>query len=410
MLRESVIDAHRFLLHFFDMTQTSVAHLYHSALPFAPQTPLWDMYRTRMKSAEVRILQGHETGWTSLVRTVSSPNWGWVVRYSHDGRMLAVGGWDFSQLFLSGTGERLAELEFDCGHVRSISFSCDDLVLATASGSTIRLWDITSGSLITTLVGDGPDIYSADFHPSIGHLLVAGDGDGRVYIWDVRDSSRSDFNVVGSTGRLCWVQQHEQKRIIVGRKYRGMEMWDVDSLERVQVFSSSLQPYDQIDAVASSDDGSLVASGFRNGMLAIYSTHTGKVLHSHQHSDSIFSVAFSPTALILAFASKEEVFLWFYATDRIVTFTGHSAAVTSVAFSPNGRFIASASWDATFRIWQNGATDPAPDHIHHSDRIYSVHFSNDGQLIISASRDKTVKVWDALTSFLCTTLEGDFDS
>jgi hypothetical protein len=325
-----------------------------------------------------------------------------VVRYSHDGRMLAVGGRDFSQLFLSRTGERLAELEFDRGDVTSISFSCDDLVLATASGSTICLWDVTSGSLITTLVGDGPDIDSADFHPSIGHLLVAGDEDGRVYIWDVRDSSRTDFNVADGTGSLCWVQQRKQKRIIVGCKDGRVEMWDVDSLERVQVFSSS-QSDDSTHVVASSDDGSLVASGSRNGTLAVYSTHTGEVLHSHQHIRPIYSVAFLPTAPILAFASEEEVGLWFYATDCIVTFTGHLDAVNSVAFSPHGRFIASASADHTLRIWETSTTDPAPDNIHHSYEIHHVHFSNDGQLIVSASNDKTVKVWDTLTGTLCAT-------
>jgi WD40 repeat protein len=174
----SVIDGYRFLLYFFDMIQESVAHLYHSALPFAPKTLLWDMYRAQETSVEARILQGREPKWTPLIRTVSLPGWGCVVKYSHDGRMLAVGGRNSSQLFSSGTGERLAELEFGCGEVKSVSFSCDDRILATASGSTIRLWDVSSGSLTTTLFGDGANVYSADFHPYIGHLLVASDQDG----------------------------------------------------------------------------------------------------------------------------------------------------------------------------------------------------------------------------------------
>jgi WD40 repeat protein len=387
------------------MIQSSVAHLYHSALPFAPKTPLWDTYCAQETFLEAQILQGHEPAWTPLIRTVSLPSTGYAAEYSHDGRMLAVGGYNFSQLFLSGTGERLAELESGCGRVVSVSFSCDDRTIATASDGTVRFWDTASGSLITTLVADGAAIWSVDFHPSIGHLLAAGDEVGRVYVWDIRDSSRTDFNVADSTRRLCWVRQREQKRILVSCKAR-MEMWDVDSLqpEEVQVFSSS-QSDDSVHAVASSDDGSLVASGSFFGELAIYSTNTGEVLHSHEHSDWIRSVAFLPTAPILAFAS-DQVFIWFYATDRIVTFTGRSPDVYSVAFSPNGRFIASASEDDTLGIWEVDATDPAPDDIHHSDSITSVHFSNDGQLVVSASDDETVKVWDTLTGTLCATLKG----
>jgi WD40 repeat protein len=350
------------------------------------------------------------------MRTVLLPREGQAVRYSHDGRMLAVGGYDFSQLFLSGTGERLAELESGCGRVVSVSFSCDDRVLATASGGTIRLWDVASCSLITTLDAESANIRNIDFHPSIGHLLAAGDEVGRVHVWDIRDSTCTDINVTDGTGRLCWVRRHEQKHVLVGCKGGRMEMWDVDSLQRAQVFFSLFSINSQfavassdngeILAVASSDDGSLVASGSWDRMLVVYSTHTGEVLHSHKHNDWIRSVAFSPTAPILAFASGAEIFLWFYATDRIVTFTGHSDDVNSVVFSPNGRFIASSSFDETLRIWEVDATDPAPNDIHHSDAISGAHFSDDGQLVVSASYDTTVKVWDSLTGTLCTTLKG----
>jgi WD40 repeat protein len=402
-------DGHRFLLTFFDLIQTSVAQIYHSALPFAPKTPLWDIYYGRELHADARVTQGRETHWTSLARTVSLPSSGFTARYSHDGRMLAVGGRDFSQLFWSGTGERLAELESSCGDVESVSFSCDDRVLATSSGSTIRLWDVASGSLITTLVGDDADIFSIDFHPSIGHLLAAGDKDSRVYMWDVRDSSRNDFIVEGSTGILCWIRQRKQKRIIVSCKDGRMEMWDVNTLRRVQVFSSS-QSDRGIDTVTSSDDGSLVASGSGNGAMAIYSTHTGEVVHSFKHIDHIYSIVFSPTAPILAFASWGKACLWFYATDHIVTFTSHPDRdnVYSVAFSSNGRFVASTPGGFTLCIWETDATDPdpAPDDIHHSQDIRKVHFSNDGQLIVSAASDGTVKVWDSLTGTLYTTLQG----
>jgi hypothetical protein len=389
------------------MIQTSVAHLYHSSLPFAPKTPLWDAYRTRETSAEARILQGYEPEWTSLVRTVSLPGWGHAVRYSHDGRMLAVVGESFSQLFWSGTGERLARLESSCGPANSVSgsFSSDDRVLATASTHTIRLWDVASGSLITTLVGHSARIRNVDFHSSIGHLLAAGDEDSRVYVWDVRDGSKIELNVADDVQKVCWVRQCEKKHILVGCKDGRIEMWDVDSLQQVQVFYSS-SSRGEIEAVASSHDGSLVASGSDMGILAVYSTHTGKVLHSHKHIDPIVSVAFSPTVPILAFTSGIEVFLWFYTTDRIVTFTGHSSTVTSVAFSPSGRFVASSSYDWTLCIWETDTTNLAPDNIHHSHLIYSVHFSNDGQLIVSASQDKTVKVWDTPTGALCTTLKG----
>jgi WD40 repeat protein len=90
--------------------------------------------------------------------------------------------------------------------------------------------------------------------------------------------------------------------------------------------------------VTSSVDGSLVASGSWDGMLAVYDTRTGNVVHFFEHSIKISSIAFSPTAPILAFGPQDRYLgLWFYTTDRIISFAGHSDWVDSVAFSSNGR-------------------------------------------------------------------------
>jgi WD40 repeat protein len=235
-----------------------------------------------------------------------------------------------------------------------------------------------------------------------------------VYIWDVRDGSRTDFNMVGSTSKLCWVRKREQKHVLVGCEGGMMEMWDVDCLQQVQVLSfPSSQALVRINAVASSDDGSLGASGSWGGALAIYDAHTGEVIHSQKHRRRILSVAFSPTVPILVFGSEFAVGLWFYSTGCIVTFPGHSTRFESVVFSPNGRFIAFALDDYTLRIWETEAqsprcvldtTDTAPDDIYHSKSISCVQFSNDGQLVVSVPADKTVKVWDTHTGTLSTTL------
>jgi WD40 repeat protein len=410
-LCESVNDSHRFLLNFFDMIQTSVAQLYHSALPHTPKTPLWDIYHARELQVDARVLQGRETRWNSLVRTIEAPDRALAVRYSHNGSMLAVGGRDFSYLVRSGAGERLADLESRCGDVRSVSFSCDDRILATASNSTVRIWNIDTGSHIVTLHGDGRDLLSVDFHPSISHLLVAGDEKGRIYVWDVRGTgdSQTTLDVVDGQGILCWIQQHLEKRVLIGCSDGRTEIWDIDTSQRVRVFSP-LSPDAMVCSVASSNDGSLVASGSYIGTVMVYNSHTGDVFHSFKYSQGILSLAFSPAAHILAFGPyAHNLYFFFYedhTSDRVISLAGHHDWIHSVAFSPNGGFITSASSDRTIRVWETEATEPAQDDEHHLQQINRTHFSNDGRLAISVSDDKMVKVWDTRTGALCTTLKG----
>ena len=64
-----------------------------------------------------------------------------------------------------------------------------------------------------------------------------------------------------------------------------MEMWDVDT-QRLDTAFSVPSSNGVVTAVASSSDGSLVASGSEDGPVAVYDTHTGDVVHSFKQDFS----------------------------------------------------------------------------------------------------------------------------
>ena len=75
------------------------------------------------------------------------------------------------------------------------------------------------------------------------------------------------------------------------------------------------------------------------------------------HSDSIFSVAFHPTAPLLATGSSDQtVRLWLLSCDNssacVATLAGHSSWVTSVAFHPTAPLLATGSNDKTVKLWR----------------------------------------------------------
>jgi WD40 repeat protein len=411
ILREYATEGYRFTLNFFDTIRTSVMHIYHSCVPFAPRTRFWNAYTLRECSNEARVLQGHDQQWQPLVRTINLPYHGYAAAYSSDGSILAVGGEGFSQIFYSATGERRSELDAGRGWVKSVSFSCNDRTLATASDNSIRLWDVNTGSFITKLEVDvNKQRYSVAFHPRIDHVLVASIN-ARVWAWDVRDTSRStSFVVEGNTGRLCWLRTSGlQQHIIIGCRNGNMEMWDVELSQQVKVFSAppSEKPLGDCRAVASSYDGSLVASGLEDGRVVVYNTNRGHSVHCFRLDREVMSVAFSPTEQMLACGLLLGAVRIFYLHNgRVISLKGHQSSVHSVAFSPDGLFLTSASIDEKLNIWETSAANSVALNEHHSKEIRSIKFLHNGNFLFTCSRDMTNKIWDTGTGALYATLKG----
>jgi WD40 repeat protein len=127
--------------------------------------------------------------------------------------------------------------------------------------------------------------------------------------------------------------------------------------------------------------------------------------------ERIHSLAFNPSATMVAAASGLSVQLWRTPGEELLaSLQGHSKLVTRVAFHPQGRWLASASLDGDLRIW-----DVQPAHAPRSEAIvarlvpsakpgsaqvmplcagaiYSLAFGGDGSWIAAGCQDGTIRL------------------
>jgi WD40 repeat protein len=152
-------------------------------------------------------------------------------------------------------------------------------------------------------------------------------------------------------------------------------------------------------AVAFSPDGSLVASGGRDGTAKLFRVGADAPTRTLAVGHTVRVVAFSPDGQRLATGDEgRQVRVWEVGTGRLLaTLAPHGAQVRGLAFSADGRWLASGSWDQTARVWDARTLMLAATLRGHTDAVYKLAFSLDGELLATASADRTVRVWTVAT-------------
>jgi WD40 repeat protein len=151
---------------------------------------------------------------------------------------------------------------------------------------------------------------------------------------------------------------------------------------------------DTVWSVSFSPNGARIVTASADKTVRVWEADgTSKIVG--KHDDEVYSASFSPDGARIVSASKDkEVRIWWLdGPSEPRRLLGHTEAVWSAAFNPDGTRIVSASSDRTVRVWNaDGRGDPLILH-GHADWVRSAAFSPDGQNIVSASLDKTVRVW-----------------
>ncbi len=337
------------------------------------------------------------------------------VSFSPDGKTLvSSGGWrsDGEVRLWDVATETYNRIPMQEGDLTNLLLSPDGRTLAYSGGVTLKLRDVTAGNDVTILGTYGAFVNHptcVTFSPD-GATVASGHNDGTIRLWDV-----ATHNIIstleGHRRNIDSVTFSPDGRTLASASADGtVRMWDVAT----GIMSVTVRDESQPVSVAFSPDGTTLASGWWDGNVTLWDVSARRnVATFYGHGDIVQAVSFSPRGGTLGTASVDgTVLLWDLATGNATTLTGHSAEVTGMAFSPDGATLVSRSmtsmnkvelWDVEKgrMIATLGDRECAP--------IRSISISSDGTTLANASFDGTVTLWDLDAGSTVATLPHSFE-
>jgi WD40 repeat protein/serine/threonine protein kinase len=360
----------------------------------------WEWYyQDRLCNSDLRTLKGH----TGAVHSLG---------FSLDGSRLAsasgdtVKVWDLTRDRELGTvkrqqvrwqvasGERLTDT--------SVTLDVDGSRLAAGSSDgTLEIWDAVSGRKLVGLKGHPGRVVSVAFSPD-GSQLASGGVDGMVKVWDA--AGGQELRTLKGHGRAVWALAFNPsgKLLASGSGDRTIRLWDVAKGQELRTLKGHAG---EVTTVAFGPDGAMLSSGSEDGTVKIWDTAKGQELRTFKLTWGMQGVAFSADGGWRASGSMYQMVNVSDADGGVRTLRGHTDHVLSVVLSPDARRLASGGVDGTIKIW-DASGGPTPRTCKgHVQGVRIVAFSPDGSRLTSWSVDG-IKIWDVGGGQKLRTLKG----
>ncbi|KAG0743474.1 hypothetical protein G6F57_006174 [Rhizopus arrhizus] len=185
---------------------------------------------------------------------------------------------------------------------------------------------------------------------------------------------------------------------------------------------------DQLNCITISDNATLVAGGFSESFIKIWSLKGEKLKSQEEiekelsgteykkligHSGPVYGLSFSHDNKYLISCSEDKTdfgpYGFYFATashDKTARlwscdhvhplriFAGHLADVNTVRFHPNSKYLVTGSCDRTARLWDVQRGTCVRVFTGHKGSIHTVAISPNGRLMASAGEDTTIILWD----------------
>ncbi|KAJ3123912.1 Guanine nucleotide-binding protein subunit beta-2-like 1 [Nowakowskiella sp. JEL0407] len=246
--------------------------------------------------------------------------------------------------------------------VEDVAISSDGQFALSASwDKTLRLWDLNTGETTRRFVGHTGDVLSVSFSPD-NRQIVSGSRDKTIKLWNTLGECKVNIEKDCHTEWVSCVRfsPNPANPVVVSSGWdKLVKVWDAP---RCNLKTNHFGHGGYINTITISPDGSLCASGGKDGITMLWDLNEGKHLYSLEAGDVINALTFSPNRYWLCAATKQGIRIWDLESKSIVEelkaesigsqINKNNLQCISLAWSSDGHTLFAGYTDNVIRVWQ----------------------------------------------------------
>jgi len=305
-------------------------------------------------------LVGHN-GWvTQIATTPQDPEK--LLSASRDKSLIL---WELTPRDDMSYGQAKKRLQGHNHFVSDVVMSSDgQFALSGSWDKTLRLWDLNAGITTRQFVGHTKDVLSVAFSAD-NRQIVSGSRDQTIKLWNTLGQCKY---TISDECHEEWVScvrfsPNTQNPIIVSSGWdRLVKVWN---LTNCRLKTNHIGHHGFLNTVTVSPDGSLCASGGKDGMAMLWDLNEGKHLYtlpSEGNPEMINALCFSPNRYWLCAACGPSIKIWDLESKSVVddlkpevVTLGAKAkppSCISLAWSADGQTLFAGYTDNLIRVWE----------------------------------------------------------